>query len=261
MTIYFIPFLYSLSGDEMNAYIDLSYIFHVLVLLTLPYYFKKILNVRMKKMELIGLIIFSIVLYFNVFLFDNYGYINLVFLLAYFLLVYHKKFLKYYLLYLFAYYSNIATCMIFTTNIYLLNGVVLLNTPTSFFYISLELVNIMLIEIILFSIRSIKLLRNYKIKIRIRFKDKFSDFIGYIDSGNTLIVDGLPVIFLKDSYFLKDDYKEMVVNGIGTRKCKYFKTSVIINDMEREVICASGNSKGFKGCDCLINIHLLEEKI
>lgn len=261
MTIYFVLFLYPLIGDEMDAYIDLSYIFHVLVLLTIPYYFKKILDVTMKKMELIGLVIFSIVLYFNVFLFGNYGYINLIFLLFYFLLTYQKKFLKYYLVYLFAYYSSIATCMIFTTNIYLLNGVVLLNTPVSFFYILFELVNIILIEIILFSIKTIKLLKNYKVKIRIRVKDEFSDFIGYIDSGNTLIVEGLPVVFLKDSYFKKDNYKEMVVNGIGTRKCKYFKTSVIINNKEKEVICASGNSKGFKGCDCLINIHLLEEKI
>ena len=29
-------------------------------------------------------------------------------------------------------------------------------------------------------------------------------------------------------------------------------------EKEKEVIVASGSNNGFKGCDCLLNIHLLE---
>ena len=201
----------------MDAYVDLSYLFHIITLCNIPYYFKKILNIKVSKIELVSFFVFSIVLYFNVFIFRNYPYLNLLFLLVYFLLIYHKRFIKPYLVYLFIYYSNIATSMIFTTNIYLINGLVFLNTPSSIFFVITQLMNIIFIELIMFTIRSIKLLKNYRVKIKIKFKDEYSDFSGYIDSGNTLLVDGLPVIFLKDSYFTEDSYKEMIVNGVGKR--------------------------------------------
>lgn len=243
----------------MNAYVDLSYIFHVITLFNLPYYFKRIINVRIKKIELLSLIIFSLVLYFNVFVFEEYKYINYIFLLIYFLLVYKNNFFKYYMLYLFVYYSNIAVTMIFTTNIYIMNGVVFLNTEKSFFLILLESMNILFIEIIMLTIRSIKLLKNYKTKISIKIGIEYKEYSAYIDSGNTLLIEGLPVIFLKEKYFTSKKYNEMYVSGIGERKCKYFKTNVVFNNGKREVICASGGNEGFKGCDCLINIHLLEE--
>lgn len=243
----------------MDAYLDLSYIFHLLILITVPYYFKKIMNKKMKLLELLSLGIVSLLLYLNIFVFENLPFINLLFLFVYFLLIYNRKSIKYYLLFLFVYYGNLATTMIFTNDIYLLGGMVMLNSPSAFLFIFIELVNIVVIEIILFSIRSIKLFKNYRKKIKIEIKGEYKEFLGYLDSGNTLIKDGFPVIFLNETYFIEDKYKEMLVNGIGSRKCKYFRTKVIINNKEKEVICASGNKNGFKGCECLINIHLMEE--
>jgi hypothetical protein len=243
----------------MNAYLDLSYIFHLITLINIPYYFKRILNVKIRKIEVLSLMIFSLVLYFNVFIFMEYKYINLVFLLGYFFLVYHKRCIEYCLLYLFVYYANIATCMIFSTNIYLLNMMVFLNSPSSFFLVFSQLMNIIFIEIIMLSIKSIKLLKNYRVKVKIKMRKDFKEYSAYIDSGNTLLVDDLPVIFLKEIYFKDNIYKEMIVNGIGKKKCKYFKTDIIFNNMKRKVICASASNDGFKGCDCLINIHLLKE--
>ncbi len=135
----------------------------------------------------------------------------------------------------------------------------MINNPNSFYFIFLELVNIVVIEIIFFSIRSIKLFKNYRLQISVMIDGKYQDFSGYLDSGNTLMKDGLPVIFLSERHFLKGEYNSMIVDGIGKRRCKYFKTNVIVNKKEREVICASGNKDGFKGCDCLINIYLMEE--
>lgn len=242
----------------MDAYVDLSYMFNVLILFTLPYYYKRILNVKMKKIELFSLIVFSLVLYFNVFILEDYNHINLVFIFGYFLLIYQKKILKYLSLYLFTYYSNVAICMIFDTNVYLFKDVVFLNTPSSFFTICFELVNIIVIEIIMLSIKAIKMYKNYRMPIEVKLDNKFVSFSGYLDSGNTLLVEELPVIFLKEEYFKNDKYEEMIVKGVGRSKCKYFKTKVIIQNKEKEVICASSKS-GFKGCDCLININLMEE--
>ena len=251
--------MYSIDGDDMDAYVDLSYIFHIVTLVNLPYYFKKILNVKMNKMELFTLFIFSIVLYFNVFLFFNYKYLNLVFLFGYFFIVYKKCFLKYLLLYLLVYYANISTVMLFSDHIYLLNGLVMLNNGLSFFWILSEILNILIIEIIMFSIKSIKLLKNYKINVEIAIDDEIIKCSGYIDSGNTLTIDTFPVIFLKEKYFTKKEYKQVLIKGIGTKNCKCFKTLIFINGQAKEVICASGSNEGFKGCDCLINIHLLKE--
>jgi len=257
MTFYYDCLFYDITGDLMDAYVDISYIFHVLIIFTLPYFYKRILNEKMKKLELILLIIFSLLLYFNVFIFESYNYLNLLFLFVVFLFIYHKKFLKYYSLYLFVYYSNVSITMLFSNNIYLLNGIVFLGSPNAFLYIVFELVNILIIEIIMLSIKTIKLYKNYRMKVKIKLNESYINFIGYLDSGNTLLVEGVPVIFLKEEYFIKDNYKEMVVNGIGKSKCKYFKTKVFIDNKEKEVICAS-SKKGFKGCDCLININLME---
>lgn len=244
----------------MNAYIDISFLFHVLILITLPYYYKRILNVKFRFIEVLSLIAFSLLLYFNVFVFENNLYLNYISLLFYFMLVYQKKFVKYLFLFYFVYYSNVAITSIFTFDIYLLKGVVFLNTPSSFLFIFIELVNIILIEIIFFSIRSIKLYLNYRMDIDIRVNKDFINVKGYLDSGNTLIIDDLPVIFLKEEYFNDYGYKEMIVKGIGYNKCKYFVTEVIFNNNKRKVICASSKN-GFKGCDCLININLLEDHI
>lgn len=68
------------------------------------------------------------------------------------------------------------------------------------------------------------------------------------------------MIFLQENYFKNERYKEMIVRGIGSKNCRYFKTSIIIDNKIREVIVASGKKEGYKGCQCLINIHLMEEK-
>jgi hypothetical protein len=108
------------------------------------------------------------------------------------------------------------------------------------------------------SIKAIKLCKNYRFIIKVKLNDKYIKFLGYLDSGNTLLIEGIPVIFLKEEYFVKGNYQEMIVRGIGNSKCKYFKTKVVINDIEKEVICASSKT-GFKGCECLININLMGE--
>ena len=83
---------------------------------------------------------------------------------------------------------------------------------------------------------------------------------GYMDSGNTLIKDNKPVIFLNEKYLKTLNFKEMMVSGMGYQKCKYIEGKVNINGTNKCVICAFVNEVSFKGCECLLNINLLEEK-
>ena len=260
MTIYFVIFFYTLLGEKkMNAYLDLSFIFHSISLLFLPYYYKRILNIKIRVLEMISIMLFGLILYFNVFLFKDMALINILFVFIFFLILYKKEFFKRFIVYLLVYYSNISLILIFTHDVYLYHCLVFLNTPRAFFYIFLDFLNIVLIEIIFLSIKSIKLLKNYRLKVGIEIEGKVKKLNAYVDSGNTLIVDNLPVIFIKDNYFIKDRYERMLVRGIGSRECRYFKSSIYYKGKKANVICASGGKRGFKGCDCLLNIHLLEE--
>ena len=244
----------------MNAYIDISYIFHLLTLLNIPYYCNRFFHMTMKKSELVALHVFSVILYFNVFLFSDLKYINYAFLLVFFFFVYTKEALQYFLLYLFVYMGNVSTVLLFTNEVYLRHGLVFLNNPKGFLFIFAELINILIIELIMLSIKKIKLLKNYYAEVSIKIDDRYRRVMGYIDSGNTLLIEGIPVVFLKEEYFKKKHYDEMIVNGIGTSKSKYFKTKIVVDGQEKQVICASGSNKGYKGCDCLINIYLYREE-
>ena len=201
----------------MNAYVDLSYIGHVITLLNVPYYFKRIFNIKFSKWHFIIMIIVSLLMYFNVFIYMEYQYMNCLVLLGLFFLLYKKHVLKILLLFCFIYYGNLATCMLFTNKLYLYHGVIFIDHPTGFNYLLVQFINILIIEIVMLSIRSIKLFKNFRIKVNLKLEGKFHSFTGYIDSGNTLMHEGRPVIFLQEKYFVNNNFKEMMVTGIGKR--------------------------------------------
>jgi len=245
----------------MDAYLDISFIFTITNILTLPYFYKKILSVKISAIELISLISFNLVLYFNAFLFSNYRYMNLIFLIVYFFVVYRANFIKYLFIYILIYYSNISYALMISKDIYLYRGVILINNPASFIWIITIVVNIIFIEIIMLTIRSIKLLHNYKMNVEIEIFNHIYYLSGYMDSGNTLIKGNLPVVFISDSYLKGDGFKEMIVKGVGTRKCKYIEGKIKIDNVSKDVIYAFVDDINFKGCECLLNINLMEEKL
>ena len=243
----------------MDAYVDLSYIYSVIVVLISPYYLERLLKVKVKIMDLVSLSVFYIVLYFNVFIFSEYKYINILFLLVYFLLVYFKKGIKLFIGFIFCYYSSISYSIILSNNFYLYRGVIFINSPKSFYIVLTAFLNIILIELIMLTIKKIKLLANYNMRVNIIIDSCNVWVSGYMDSGNTLIKNNKPVIFLNESYMKGDNYKEMLVSGMGERKCRYVEGKIIINDHIKDVVYAFVNGVSFKGCECLLNIHLLEE--
>ena len=128
----------------MDAYLDLSYICHIITLLNIPYYFKKILNYKIRKGEFIVLLLLSILMYFNIFIFANYPYLNLLFLFVYFFIFHVKQVIKYYLAYIFIYYANISTCLIFTRDLYLYHSLIFVSNEKAVFYILFQFINILI---------------------------------------------------------------------------------------------------------------------
>ena len=116
------------------------------------------------------------------------------------------------------------------------------------------------IEWIMYTIKKIKLLANYRMEVKLSIGGLEYNFNGYMDSGNTLLKNNIPVIFLNNKYLKKDNLKEMIVSGVGIKKCKYTEGNITINGCNKDVICAFVDNMNFKGCQCLLNINLLEEE-
>lgn len=243
----------------MEAYIDISYIFHFLLLLNSIRLMKIFTNKTFNKKSIILLSITSLVLYLNVLLYTaNSVLLNTSYYLIAFYLIFKKFFIKPLFCFVFSYYSQLAIIRLFTNGIYLYKGVVMIYNPNSFFYILICPIIILIIEIITKSIKSLILLKKYRYKVTLKIKNKTYNLDGYFDSGNTLKFKDLPVVFLinelKDK---KENYEKILINGIGKENSEYLKGKILFQNKERDVYFAYINKKSFNGCSCLLNVYLL----
>lgn len=145
-------------------------------------------------------------------------------------------------------------------SIYIYHGLVFIDKEIALFLVGSAFINIIMIELLGCMVKKIKLLANYKMKVKLKIDDCIYNFEGYMDSGNTLIKYDKPVIFLSEKHLKNDNLKEMIVSGVGIKKCKYTEGNITINGKNKNVICAFVDDISFKGCQCLLNINLLEEK-
>ena len=131
-------------------------------------------------------------------------------------------------------------------------------TPSSFFYILICPVLLLIVELITRSIKSLIFLNKYRYDIKLTIQNKIYNLTAYFDSGNTLKFKDTPVIFLTNE--LKDknvEYEKMLVEGIGFQNSDYLKGKILFRNEEKEVYCAYVNKRSFNGCKCLLNVYLL----
>ena len=88
--------------------------------------------------------------------------------------------------------------------------------------------------------------------------DKKYVFNGYMDSGNTLMHDNTPVIFINKNMNFNFDEKIFVNTLTGNNVLKGKKCLISINGKSSYTyayLCSS-NENDFNGCECLLNIYL-----
>ena len=243
----------------MEAYIDISFIFHILLCMSSLYLMKILSNVTLSKKKIIFLLLSSVILYFNVLLFTNMSIVlNTFYYIFIFFVFYKGKFLKPLFAFIFAYYSQLSLITIFTNNLYLYKGVIMIYRPMGFFYILICPLLLLIIEIITRSIKSLILLKKYRYEVKVNVQNKTYNLSAYFDSGNTLKYKELPVIFISDEYKDKDlVYENIVVQGIGKQVSEYLKGTIYFQNKEKEVYCAYVKKRSFNGCKCLLNVYLL----
>lgn len=243
----------------MEAYIDISYIFHLLLILCSLRFMKIISSYALNRKKIFFLEITSLIIYINVLMFSNQSVIyNIFFYIILFFIFYKSKFIVPLISFIFAYYSQVAIVRIFTNGIYLYKWVIMIHTPSSFFYILVCPLLLLIVELITRSIKSLIFLKKYKYQIKLTIKNKIYNLSAYFDSGNTLKFKDTPVIFLTNE--LKDknvEYEKMLVEGIGIQNSDYLKGKILFRNEEKEVYCAYVNKRSFNGCKCLLNVYLL----
>lgn len=243
----------------MEAYIDLSYIFHLLLCISSLKFSKIICNKFLTREKLLLFEISSLVIYLNALLFPNIAiYLNLIYYLLIFYLFNKKEFFSFLLSYIFSYYSQVSIIRIFTNNIYLYKSVVMIYNPTGFFYILMCPLLLLIVNLVTKSIKSLIVLKKYRYNVKVNIENRIYEASAYFDSGNTLKYKDLPVVFLTKE--LKDNklkYEKFLVSGIGKESSEYRKGKIIFEDKERDVYFAYVNKKNFNGCKCLLNVYLL----
>lgn len=243
----------------MEAYIDISYIFHLLLILSSLKFMKIISSYSLNRRKTILLEITSLVIYINVLLFSDQGIIyNIFYYMILFFIFYKNKFIVPLLSFIFAYYSQVSIIRIFTNGVYLYKWIVMIYTPSSFFYIVICPLLLLIVELLTRSIKSLIFLKKYRYDVKLTIQNKVYNLNAYFDSGNTLKFKDTPVIFLTNE--LKDknvEYEKMLVEGIGWQNSDYLKGKILFRNEEKDVYCAYVNKRSFNGCKCLLNVYLL----
>lgn len=244
----------------MNAYIDLSYIFHIFLVINSSILSKNISNIKFKMKNILLICATGILLYFNILFAHSRGfYLNIIYYIFLFYLFYKNKFVLPLMTFIFSYYSQVAIIKIFTNTIYLYKGIVMLYTPESFMYILISPLIIFIIELITKSVKSLKLLKKYRYDVEVIVEEKTFKTNAYFDSGNTVKFKNLPVVFLTKE--LKDKnacYEKLLIEGIGYQNSEYKKGKILFEEKEKDVYFAYVNKKSFNGCKCLLNVYLLK---
>lgn len=243
----------------MVAYIDLSYVFHLLLCISSVRFSKMIFPINWGRKNLILLELSSVFLYCNVLIFKDIAfYLNAIYYLLIFYLLFKKKFLFPLFIFLFSYYCQISIIRIFTSSVYLYKMILMIYNPQAIFYILICPVLLLCVEIITRSIKSLIFLKKYRYNVKLKIKDKIYETDAYFDSGNTVKFKNLPVVFLTEE--LKDkniSYERLLIEGIGKSNSDYLKGKICFQDKEKEVYFAYVKKKSFNGCKCLLNVYLL----
>ena len=242
----------------MDAYIDLSIVVF-LFNFVLSFIYSLIIfdNVKYKaSFIIITSILAFISLFINMFLIP-YFFIMFFVLYMLFISIFNIKLLKSLLLSLIIFYINYGFLLLIG-GCFLYKGLLLISTPYITLFIFIIPIYITIIHLV-FNIvfKKIKYSK-FKMKCFIRVNEKLYKGYGYYDSGNSLLYDNKPVIFIKDKCVFNNG---IVINikGINDYTFKYlaYKATLIIKGNIKDVyVVFVSKNIDFYNCKFLLNKYI-----
>ena len=211
----------------MDIYLDLSFIANIIVHSLSLFYIYIMFEFKNKiyKNILLVFLLSIIVVSLPFFIIDNI-YVYLIYdLLILIALLPNKNKIYMIISYISIYYILIGLAQLFNSGIIVETQMIVINNPVSTLSLILLLIPIIIIYIISFLLKKSFLIFHYKYLVYLKVNDNIYKLKGYLDTGNTLLKDGKPVIFIKN-YILQN---EKLINEIS------FKYHTLNNKMRIDI--------------------------
>ena len=251
----------------MDIYLDLSFIANIIVHSLSLFYIYIMFEFKNKiyKNILLVFLLSIIVVSLPFFIIDNI-YVYLIYdLLILIALLPHKNKIYMIISYISIYYILIGLAQLFNSGIIVETQMIVINNPVSTLSLILLLIPIIIIYIISFLLKKSFLIFHYKYLVYLKVNDNIYKLKGYLDTGNTLLKDGKPVIFIKN-YILQN---EKLINEISfkyhtlnnkMREDKGYEGELIININHKKIykkiiFSVVSDEYYFNNCDCLLNAY------
>lgn len=241
------------------AYIDLSLIVFIFnYLISFIYAMIIFDNVKYHVSFIISNVILATILaIFNV-LFVPYLFLLALILYGLFLGIFNIRYLRVIFFTLFLHYINNALLLLIG-GCFLYEGILLISTPFVSFFILLEPLYFTLIHLSFNALFNYFKYKNFKIKCLIDLKYRIFKGKGYYDTGNTLLYNDKPVIFIKGKPTSNDgeiisikginDYSFSYLAYLGTLKTKKVKKEVYVVFVNENM--------NFNNCEFLLNKYIM----
>lgn len=251
----------------MDIYLDLSFFASLFVHFLSLFYIYIMFEFKNKiyKNILIVLLLSIIVFTLPLFTIDSI-YIYLIYdvLILYALLPKNNK-IYMILSYISIYYILIGLAQLISKGIIIKSQMIVINNPPSLLSIFILLIPIIIIYLLSYLLKKEILIMHYKCLVYLKINNNVYKIKGYLDSGNTLLFNGLPVIFIKENILIN----EILTGG---EKIKYktlnnsireevgYKGELMIkytfNKVYKKIIFSVvSDDYYFNNCDCLLNAY------
>ena len=251
----------------MNIYLDLSFIANIVIhsLALLYVYIMFEFKNNFLKNILIVLLLSIIVLSLPYFIIDNI-YIYLIYdLLILIALLPNKQKIFMIISYITIYYILIGLAQLFNSGIIVKTQMIVINKPISTLSVFLLFIPVLLIYVISFLLKKSLLIYHYKYIVFLKVNENIYKIKGYLDTGNTLLKDGKPIIFIKEKVLLNEELKDSVNFKYHTlnnkmREEKGYEGEIIIKYNYKKIykkiiFSLVSDEYYFNNCDCLLNVY------
>ena len=251
----------------MDVYLDLTILMNSLIYSFIFLYINKISEIKFSLNRKI-IIIFLLLAKFYILplINENLTFFFYIYDIIIYLLFFNRKKIYVSLLFIFLYYIFSTFFMFIEPHILIFKKLLIISSPSA----SIKLIFLpipLLIGYYILNILKNKYINfKYSYRTQLKYNSQIVSLKGYLDSGNTLLVNGIPVIFIKKSIQInlinsnKIPIEYITVNGKVNKQDGYLgkiafkvKNEIIIKKVIFSIVAGEHS---FHNCDCLLNAYL-----